>query len=166
MEGTDFTVTPLSSFDISIVGGETEGRGTFSLVVVDDAISAEGDETVAVSGSIDALSLSADTVYVTIKDYEVRVSAFPNPFTPNGDGANDRVSFSVSGLDAPALGIYSLEGLPLWMSDVWVSDGPGNFLFFWDGHDDAGRAQPPGVYLFVIRDASEVAVSGHVTLAR
>ena len=90
-EGTDFTVT-FSSFDIPIAGGETEGRGTFSLVVVDDAISAEGDETVAVSGSVDALS--ADTVYVTIEDDDaapssLSLSVSPDTVTEGGRAAAD-----------------------------------------------------------------------------
>ena len=36
----------------------------------------------------------------------------------------------------------------------------------WDGRDEAGREQRPGVYLFTVEDRQEVVASGHLTLAR
>ena len=289
-EGTDFTVTS-PSFDIPIAGGETEGKGTFSLVVEDD-FSAEGDETVAVSGSVDALS--ADTVHVTITDNddapsslslsvspdtvtenyddEITVTASfpagsatlpqptevsltvedgtavagedyaavepftvtipagelsgeepftltviedeavepdetieiggtaagftvspaevtindgdvaaeaiticPDPFTPNDDSFNDRVKFSIDGLEGPTLSIYTLEGVLIHTSDdLTVMDfrcnespnSSSSTALFWDGRDDDGQDQPAGIYLFAIRDATSVVTAGHLTLAR
>ena len=87
----------------------------------------------------------------------------PNPFTPNGDSFNDRVGFGVAefSLLQPVLRIFSFEGR-LIRTNTDVEDG----MLFWDGRDETGRDQRPGVYLFTIEDAQEVVASGHLTLAR
>lgn len=87
----------------------------------------------------------------------------PNPFTPNGDGINDVVRFKVGefGLDQPTATIYEFEGRAI----RTLGDVQGGELR-WDGTDDSGEQQPPGVYLFVVRDGGQTAASGHVTLAR
>ncbi len=87
----------------------------------------------------------------------------PNPFTPNGDTFNDQVTFQVTefGLLEPVLRIFSFEGR-LIRTVVDLADG----LMIWDGLDESGRDQRPGVYLFTVEDDSEVVASGHLTLAR
>ena len=87
----------------------------------------------------------------------------PNPFTPNGDDVNDLVEFDVRefGLSQPTVEIYTFEGrLIRSLSDV--SSGK----IEWDGTDDSGERQPPGVYLYVVRDGGQDVASGQVTLAR
>ena len=91
------------------------------------------------------------------------VPVAPNPFTPNGDSFNDRVGFGVTefSLQQPVLRIFSFEGR-LIRTNSEMEDG----MLFWDGLDEGGREQRPGVYLFTIEDAQEVVASGHLTLAR
>lgn len=87
----------------------------------------------------------------------------PNPFTPNGDGVNEVVKFDTRefGLNQPTVEIYTFEGrLIRSLSDV--SSGK----IEWDGTDDSGEKQPPGVYLYVVRDGGQDVASGQVTLAR
>ncbi|WP_259075359.1 FG-GAP-like repeat-containing protein [Salinibacter ruber] len=87
----------------------------------------------------------------------------PNPFTPNGDGVNEAVKFDTRefGLNQPTVEIYTFEGrLIRSLSDV--SSGK----IEWDGTDDSGEKQPPGVYLYVVRDEGQDVASGQVTLAR
>ena len=87
----------------------------------------------------------------------------PNPFTPNGDTFNDIVTFQVAefGLLEPVLRIFSFEGR-LIRTEADLIDG----FLAWDGQDDSGREQRPGVYLFTVEDESKVVASGHITLAR
>lgn len=92
-----------------------------------------------------------------------RLPVSPNPFTPNGDGINDIVRLKVGefGLDQPTATIYEFEGRAI----RTLENVQGGELR-WDGTDDSGEQQPPGVYLFVVRDGGQTAASGHVTLAR
>ena len=46
-----------------------------------------------------------------------------------------------------------------------VTDREGLALF-WDGRDEQGQEQRPGVYLYVLEEGSEVVASGSVVLAR
>lgn len=87
----------------------------------------------------------------------------PNPFTPNGDGVNETVTFKVKrfGLTEPVLRIYTFKGRQLRTIDQ-VQSGE----LQWDGTNSGGEAQPPGVYLYVVRDGGRAVASGHVTLAR
>jgi gliding motility-associated-like protein len=87
----------------------------------------------------------------------------PNPFTPNGDGVNDEVRFKVEryGLTQPVLSVYTFNGRQLRTIDQ-LQGGE----LRWDGTDASGSAQPPGVYLYVVRDGGRTVASGHITLAR
>lgn len=87
----------------------------------------------------------------------------PNPFTPNGDTFNDAVAFRVNefGLNEPVLRIFSFEGRLIRTNDELI-DG----ALMWDGRDESGREQRPGVYLFTVEDRQQVVASGHLTLAR
>jgi len=87
----------------------------------------------------------------------------PNPFTPNGDGINDVVRFKVAelGLTQPTATIYTFEGRAIQTLDNLQSGE-----LRWDGTDDSGQRQPPGVYLYVVREGGQSAASGQVTLAR
>ncbi|WP_263786393.1 FG-GAP-like repeat-containing protein [Salinibacter grassmerensis] len=87
----------------------------------------------------------------------------PNPFTPNGDEVNESVGFLVNefGLDQPTVEIYTFEGrLIRTLSEVTSGKVK------WDGTSESGEEQPPGVYLYVVRDGGQDVASGQVTLAR
>ncbi len=88
------------------------------------------------------------------------VSLAPNPFTPNGDGVNDRVKidFSLGNLNVDRtidLMVYDLSGRLIWKQ---AQMGFGEQTASWDGRDNAGDLVPPGLYLCKIEvdaDANE-----------
>jgi hypothetical protein len=90
------------------------------------------------------------------------VRPFPAVFTPNNDGANDRVGFGFTlGRVSAApmhVEIYDLAGnLIRTLSEVRLdagyyapvtADARGEFPFSWDGRAQSGDLQPPGMYLY------------------
>jgi len=102
------------------------------------------------------------STFVTV-ERGTQVVVRPNPFTPNNDGYNDRVGINYEhlGLLNPRLKIYSIEGRLL-----HTNIEPEGLTLYWDGLDDSGREQRPGVYLFMLEDGNEVVTTGTVTLAR
>jgi hypothetical protein len=87
----------------------------------------------------------------------------PNPFTPNDDGFNDRAVFDFGELTLlqPQLKILKFNGSPL-----LTLTQPRNFTFEWNGRDDSGREQQPGIYLYILSDGDRRVASGYVVLAR
>ena len=82
----------------------------------------------------------------------------PNPFTPNGDGVNDRAEFTYNLFQATVpvpveIAVHDLSGRLVWHRAMSQSSGFGRV--FWDGRDGAGRLVPPGVYIYrVLMDAA------------
>ena len=87
----------------------------------------------------------------------------PNPFTPNEDGFNDEAVFDFSDftLAAPELKIFSFRGQRLMTVQPAL-----NKTFRWNGKDDGGREQMPGVYLYILSDNKRRVSSGYIVLAR
>lgn len=87
----------------------------------------------------------------------------PNPFTPNQDGFNDRAVFDFSDLvlQQPELKIFSFRGALLTTLRAAQAS-----RFEWDGRDDDGREQKPGLYLYVLLDDSKRITGGYIALAR
>jgi hypothetical protein len=78
---------------------------------------------------------------------EVKIS--PNPFTPNGDGINDRTSirFALGNLNIARdiqIYIFDLAGRRIWSGS---QPGFGQQEFAWDGRADDGQTVAPGVYV-------------------
>lgn len=98
---------------------------------------------------------------VTVEPGDIIVR--PNPFTPNGDNFNDRAEFSLRelGVVNPFLEIYDTRGRRI----QTVSNLQDNTLA-WDGNDQSGEAQLPGVYLFILKDGTKNVAKGYVVLAR
>ena len=74
----------------------------------------------------------------------------PNPFTPNGDGINDRVRLviTVLNIDVPRsieAHFYTLAGDAL--ASVSTLAKGGEHVLEWDGRDATGSLVPPGLYL-------------------
>ncbi len=92
-----------------------------------------------------------------------RLTARPNPFTPNGDGFNDQIEFDYSGLGLrnPSLQIFDANGIAVWSNP----NGAGGRII-WNGRDDRGRDVTPGVYLYSLRDQGNNVASGYVVVAR
>ena len=77
-------------------------------------------------------------------------AAFPNPFTPNGDGINDELTmaFSVFRLGTArqaTVSVYRLDGRRVWQQRQAVHSGEVEVV--WPGTDQAGQRVPPGIYL-------------------
>lgn len=80
------------------------------------------------------------------------VEAFPNPFTPNRDGANDTVTlrfkvFQVLEPVSVSVTIYDLSGAvvgEVFSGKVITSE----YEVTWDGTDDEGALVRPGVYVY------------------
>ena len=80
------------------------------------------------------------------------VEVSPNPFTPNGDGINEQVSFTVPvykvlGDKVLVLEVYSLDGRRVRRVARWASPAVGVHQLAWDGRDQDGELAPPGLYL-------------------
>ncbi len=119
---------------------------------------------VDVDGEVEEVTEDNNRIAVDVRVEEAEeILVSPNPFTPNGDGFDDEVIFRVSeaGLSSPSIRIFSFEGREIFSSSE-LSGGD----LFWDGTDNSGNAQRPGVYIYVIRDNNQTVESGHVTLAR
>ncbi|HLF14505.1 MAG TPA: lamin tail domain-containing protein [Bacteroidota bacterium] len=81
-----------------------------------------------------------------------RLSCFPNPFSPDGDGLDDvtLIGYRLDGGPVIArVRIYNQEGRPVRMltGSEYVT-GMGSFV--WNGHDDRGRKAPIGMYVILL----------------
>lgn len=86
-----------------------------------------------------------------------------NPFTPNGDGINDDVTFNFEklGVLEPVLKLFDVSGRMI----TTIKERTG-FKFVWDGKDHFGNPAQPGVYLYLIEDQDKTIANGYVVLAR
>ncbi len=100
---------------------------------------------------------------VGIDVYEGELVVRPNPFTPNEDGFNDRVSFNFEklGVVAPVLKLFDISGRM-----IKTTRECQGYEFLWDGNDRYGNPAQPGVYLFVLEDQDRIIAHGYVVLAR
>jgi len=96
----------------------------------------------------------------------------PNPFTPNGDGINDAVTFSfdlflvLNQVDVQ-VEIYDLSGRRIAQVQTGGSTA-GNLQIDWDGRDNQGQVAPPGIYLYrlaIDMDDTSTEHSGTLSLA-
>ena len=95
----------------------------------------------------------------------------PNPFTPNGDGINDEVTFSFNlvRLLEPVnvqVNIYDLSGRPIAQIHTGGSNAS-NVQVKWDGRESHGQLAPPGIYLYRLvadSDVTSTAYTGALSL--
>ncbi|MBD3349329.1 MAG: hypothetical protein GF400_09080 [Candidatus Eisenbacteria bacterium] len=90
-----------------------------------------------------------NSIYLPPSSGEGRLSASPNPFTPNGDGDGDRVAISY---DLPVarstvrLSVFDVRGRRrAILADHVATASEGDVL--WDGADENGRILPSGMYV-------------------
>ena len=94
-----------------------------------------------------------------VRDFELRMTVIPTPFTPNGDGINDTASFVWLAAEGAMINltVLNIEGVPV---RTIVSSQP-----VWDGSDNTGNPLASGVYIF--HAAAPVGeVTGTVCIAR
>lgn len=98
----------------------------------------------------DELSVKTSLARSLLLPVEIR----PNPFTPNGDGINDRTSISYKLLRLTSAVPVSIRIVDLsgrLMRRIFDGDDAlGEHTHIWDGTDDSGRLVPPGLYLCLI----------------
>ena len=92
----------------------------------------------------------------------------PNPFTPNGDGVNDRteIRFDLGKLNQVRVirvAIYDLSGRRVWQE---MREGYGSPVFVWDGCDDRGVKVPPGLYVCQASVEVDADEATHTTVSR
>lgn len=81
------------------------------------------------------------------------LAAFPNPFSPNGDGIYDTVEVSYSLSDSAWVEVDVLDSLGSVVRNLNAGDwdqGPGPHRYTWRGLDDASQEQPDGRYTLVV----------------
>ena len=88
----------------------------------------------------------------------------PRIFTPNADGANDKVVFHFDNPEQlPVSGtIYDLPGAKV--ADLSAGSDPVTLLM-WNGKDSEGRVVPGGLYLYQIEFEGKI-ITGTVVVAR
>ncbi|RMH84582.1 MAG: hypothetical protein D6681_16550 [Calditrichaeota bacterium] len=108
-------------------------------------------------------SESNNSRQVTVNVRQGHVIVRPNPFTPNGDGKNDRAEFDLRQVvvSSPALEIFDFAG-----RRVYTLTGVQGNKMIWNGLDHSGRELLPGIYLFVLKDGGKRITTGYVVLAR
>jgi hypothetical protein len=139
-----FKVTPYldrNPFSSRIIGGRTGGNPQRVDTETNNGV--EGWTLVATD--------VADRLLVDVK-------ASPNPFTPNGDGKNDktRFSFFLANLNIPrplTIRIFDMTGrvvrTVLETKSVANAYVEGNAIE-WDGRDDSGKLVRPGIYIYQV----------------
>lgn len=88
-----------------------------------------------------------------------RMAVSPNPFTPNGDGINDRTTISYDLLHLIAatpvsLQVYDLAGKRVAELPVESSQS-GRHLVRWNGRNTRGELLPPGLYVLQVEVATD-----------
>lgn len=84
------------------------------------------------------------------------VGAIPNPFSPNGDGVYDQITFRYTLAEQAWVVVTVEDSLQTIVRQFWSGDQePGEYQYVWDGRDDWGALLPDGAYVLAI-DAAGV----------
>ena len=111
---------------------------------------------------VDSL-FNADTVLLAL-DYSefdsIQCDVHPNPFTPNNDYSNDEAIFEFPGKwkENTEILIYDMKNRHV----ATVKERK----YRWNGEDDGGNPMPKGVYIYVVKQGSEIICDGTVYIAR
>ena len=148
----------------------------FTSAVWNDGVSVPGNFIPQPTEEGDAVDhIATDGVVVVaaqIADSTPRVAVRPNPFTPNGDGINDDVTFQfdlfrILKRSSVAVDIRDLSGRQVRRLGP-VERTAGSVELTWNGRDSNGRQVPPGLYLYRLtigQDSGSGARVGTVALS-
>ncbi len=127
------------------------------------------DTFFTVTAQDDSGCVDIDTVFVYVMPCEDSCFIHPKPFTPNGDGINDRCKFEYPGMrhDLGTVYLYTLDNVfvrELVNGDVDEPTQDGTIL--WDGRDERGRLMQNNPYLYIVRVGDRTVCRGVVYIAR
>lgn len=97
----------------------------------------------------------ANSVYVPSERNEEFLTLSPNPFSPNGDGCNDRLNISISlpaGSYLLVVSVYDTSGKCVRKLASGLPVGP-VIRLAWNGTEDSGEPLPSGSYRISIQAA-------------
>jgi gliding motility-associated-like protein len=93
---------------------------------------------------------------------------YPNSFTPNGDGKNDKLVICGSSIKELRYAVFNQFGEKIWETTTATVDGKGCYTL-WDG-TQRGVPQPSGVYIYASRivflDGKVEEKNGSINLVR
>ena len=157
------------TFRAAVLVYSTDFKGRASLSTEEGSFQNAVPEDIADLGEADDPNLSGFTVFSPSTLKGSLVDAFeivPNPFTPNGDGINDRISVGYNILTLTKAGrvtlrVYDLAGRRVHT----IHDGlqqSGRYFHEWDGLDASGNRLLPGLYLLQLSVAGDTRANAQV----
>lgn len=88
-----------------------------------------------------------------------KVIALPNPFTPNGDGYNDFVTFDLPPHQRFDIRIFDITGREMRRIRTPLPNR-------WYGRTDGGGEAEPGLYIYIVATDGETVANGTIALIR
>jgi hypothetical protein len=151
-EGDSFFLRDVSGFSSDAVSYEpaSGGGSGVSLERVNPALpSAERTNWGSCTSPFGGTPGLANSIYLPALPARTRMSLVPNPFSPDGDGFDDRTSISYSlpfGVVRLSIIVYDRAGRIV-RKLLSGSHAAGSGTVLWDGRDERGELLPVGVYL-------------------
>ncbi len=123
-------------------------------------------EIIACDGALYCGANCASENFSFLPAPETDCDAYPIPFTPNGDGKNDRAYFDFPEMakEGAIVSILTPDGVLVRKIDL--SPSLPQTESYWDGTRRNGTQAPPGIYIYLITRNGEVLCKGTIVLAR
>ena len=96
-----------------------------------------------------------NSIYVSGETGSAKISVDPNPFSPDGDGFQDRtaVSYRVPAKSLVTLRVYDVKGRKV---RTLLDEEPGaDGEVYWTGDDDSGKPLSLGIYILHMTASGE-----------